>query len=123
MLFSCDRVPPPTQKSRIIVRIQQVMVILTFLYALFLLTSDRFTSALYFASCLLLMYSITQLSYFCCFILITLDILRLLRLFNHLAVSFQNEQFVSRIDADTIHRMAVFVFCTNCIYFNFAGYR
>lgn len=99
------------------------MVILTFLYALFLLTSDRFTSALYFASCLLLMYSITQLSYFCCFILITLDILRLLRLFNHLAVSFQNEQFVSRIDADTIHRMAVFVFCTNCIYFNFAGYR
>jgi hypothetical protein len=98
-------------------------MLITIIYALFILASDPKTSLFYWLSAILLAYSSTQLSYFCCFLLITLDITRILQLLSDLAIRFQNDQLASHFDADSLHRMAVFVFCTNCIYFNFAAYR
>lgn len=123
MLFTCQRVPPPTDKSRILVCIQKAILTITTLYAIFLLASTPAASLLHFCSALLLIYAFTQLSYFCCFVLVTLDSIRLLQLMSSLAVQFQNEQLANRIEADTMHRIALFVFCTNCIFFNFSAYR
>jgi hypothetical protein len=90
MLCACDRIPPPTQKSRILVSIQQILLLLTLLYACFLVLSQPRIAVLYFISCILLLYAFTQLSYFCCVVLVTLDIISLLMLLNDLAVKFQN---------------------------------
>jgi hypothetical protein len=71
----------------------------------------------------MLFYAFTQLSYFSCMVLVLLHIINILWLVADLSVRFQNDQVNINLNWDVVHRMLNFVFCTNCIYFNFNGYK
>jgi hypothetical protein len=123
ILCSCQQVPPPTERSAILVTIQKVLFFLTLLYGVFLSFSHGQLALLYFVSCIMLFYAFTQLSYFSCMVLVLLHIINILWLVADLSVRFQNDQVNINLNWDVVHRMLNFVFCTNCIYFNFNGYK
>lgn len=100
-----------------------MLLVLTLLYALFLGMSHGRLSVLYVGSCVMLFYALTQLSYFSCFVLVVLGLANLLWLLADLSVGLQNEQVNVSLNWDAVHRMLNFVFCTNCIYFNFNAYK
>lgn len=90
MLCTCASIPPPTQRSRILVVIQKALMIISLLYGLFLLLSRRDLGLLQISSAMVLFYAYTQISFFSSFVVVIIHFVGLWWLNHDLIVRYQN---------------------------------